>query len=140
GELRDRGGRLVAGGDIRVVEDDSGELPDRHDGAFDVRQHAGGGQLLGETERGHDDGGAHRTPLVLGPESLRGSSSTAWRRARAKAVYGASTMWCGSRPRTRSRWTVSPPWKARVSSEWVVIEPVKCPPMRWYCWPSGSPS
>src|SRR5699024_11580905 len=71
GELRDRGGRLVAGGDIRVVEDDPGELPDRHDGAFDVRQHAGGGQLLSETERGHDDGGAHRTPLVLGTESLR---------------------------------------------------------------------
>src|SRR5699024_6694383 len=125
GELRDRGGRLVAGGDIRVVEDDSGELPDRHDGGFDVRQHAGGGPLLGETERGPEDGCAQRTPSGLGTESLRGSSSTAGRGPRAKALYWASTMWCGSRPRTRSRWTVSPPWKAMDSSEWEVIEPVK---------------
>src|SRR5699024_7978147 len=129
---RDRGGRLVAGGDIRVVEDDSGELPDRHDGAFDVRQHAGGGQLLGETERGHDDGGAHRTPLVLGTESLRGSSSTPWRRARAKALNCASTLWCGPRPRTRSGWTCSPPWKAKNFRECEVSDPRNWPPMRWY--------
>gem|GEM_PF-4337607 len=45
----------------------------------------------------------HRLPFVDGMVSTRGSSSTAARRARARALNSASAMWWGSRPaRTRT--------------------------------------
>src|SRR5215207_4178017 len=45
-----------------------------------------------------DDFGCHSVPLVDGTPLTRGSYSTAWRSARATALYCASVMWCGSRP------------------------------------------
>ena len=52
----------------------------------------------------------HSAPFVLGIPRTRGSSALAWRKARAKALYSASAMWCGSRPARTRRWTVRPAW------------------------------
>ena len=54
--------------------------------------------LLSDRLRGH------RLPLVEGTTpSIRGSSATASRSARASALNCASTMWCGSRPASSLR-------------------------------------
>ncbi|WP_425432055.1 hypothetical protein [Kocuria massiliensis] len=58
---------------------------------------------LGRCVRNHQS-----APFVEGMPSTLGSGSTAWRRARAKALNWASAMWWGSRPRTRSTWTQIP--------------------------------
>ncbi len=61
----------------------------------------------------------HRAPFVEGTTpSMRVSGSTAARRARASALNWASTMWCGSRPRTRSRCTHRPAFRASDSTTW----------------------
>ncbi len=61
------------------------------------------------------------------------------RSARASALNWASTMWCGSRPASTRTCRQIRAWKANDSKTWRVNEPVKCPPIRWYSWPSGSP-
>ncbi len=40
----------------------------------------------------HHDSGCHRVPFVDGTPVTRGSNSTAWRSARATALYSASVM------------------------------------------------
>src|SRR5690606_22162002 len=139
-QLRDRGSRAVARGDVRAVLHDRGEVTQRDDVALDLRQHARGGQLVGSPEGGDDDRATHRAPFVDGTPDDRGSGSTAARRARATALNCASAMWWGSRPASRRRCMVRPAWKASDSSACPVIDPVKWPPIRWYRWASDSPS
>ncbi|OEI67227.1 hypothetical protein Cus16_3128 [Curtobacterium sp. ER1/6] len=83
--------------------------------------------------------GAHSAPFVDGIPSTRGSSSTARRIARAKALNSASAMWCGSRPPRTRTCTVIPALNVIASNTCRTIDPVKWPPMRWNSKPSGSP-
>ena len=55
-------------------------------------------QVAGAVVENNDGLRCHRVPLVDGTPVTRGSNSTAWRSARATALYCASVMWCGSRP------------------------------------------
>src|SRR6185312_14135894 len=89
----------------------------------------------------HDEGRCHgyRAPLVDGTPLTRASGLTAWRKARAKALNSASAMWWGSRPPSTVTCTVSAALNAIASNTWRTMEPVKCPPMRWYSKPAGSP-
>src|SRR5699024_2117878 len=81
----------------------------------------------------------HSAPLVEGTPCTRASGCTAARRARASALNWASAMWCGSRPSSTRTCRQIPAWKAMASNTCRVMDPVKCPPMRWYSWPAGSP-
>jgi len=97
-----RHARLV-GADARHDESVGGSGSTRIGGHFDRGAHPFQG-ALGRPEVARavveDNQGllGHKVPLVDGTPVTRGSGSTAWRSARATALYCASVMWCGSLP------------------------------------------
>ena len=112
------------------TEDDLGTGPlqradRRADVAGAIVQHRHGGLALRRSGLGAsggvydgpaaEDRAAHRAPLVDGMPSTRGSGSTAARRARAKALNWASTMWWGSRPAVTFMCRQIPAWSVMAS-------------------------
>ncbi len=83
-----------------------------HLGAGGLQGSAGRMQVSRTVVEHADPGLGHSAPFVLGTPVTRGSGSTAKRNARAKDLNSASTMWCGSRPASRVRWTQMPALKA----------------------------
>ena len=84
----------------------------------------GGAQVPRAVVEDDDAGrGAQSRPLVDGTPVSRGSSATASRNARAKALNCVSTRWCGSRPASTRTCSAMWAWKASVSKTWRVSEP-----------------
>src|SRR6056297_2553443 len=120
-ELVAAGGKGPVAGqhDARGAAHGVGIAGDQHLARAGFKRHAlkrflGGVQVAGfvvDDDRGH---AAYSVPLVEGTASdLRGSVSTASRKARATALNAASAMWWLLSPCSASTCKVMPPWVLR---------------------------
>ena len=76
------------------------------------------------------DHGDHSAPFVEGSASpMRGSSSTAWRKARAAALNDASTIWCAFSPARLRTCSVSPAFAAKAMKNSLASDASNVPSM-----------